>query len=90
MPTNKSIAAIYQRMNDKAKLEKGYGFIRGNNSKTYFIHKTYLNGEYIDADYYVFFRPCPMEYVMIRQEESIIQKFLWIKSLEGIILRENS
>lgn len=37
--------------------DKGYGFIRGDNGKSYFIHNSELNGEYIECDYYVFFRP---------------------------------
>ena len=37
--------------------DKGYGFIRGQNEKTYFVHKSDLNGEYIDKDYYVSFKP---------------------------------
>lgn len=37
--------------------DKGYGFIRGDNGKSYFIHNSKLNGEYIERDYYVFFRP---------------------------------
>ena len=37
--------------------DKGYGFIRGDNGKSYFIHNSKLNGEYIECDYYVFFRP---------------------------------
>ena len=39
--------------------DKGYGFIRGNNGKTYFVHKSCLNGEYIDVEYYVFFQTIP-------------------------------
>lgn len=34
-----------------------FGFIRGDDGNTYFIHDTKLNGEYIDAGYYVFFKP---------------------------------
>lgn len=34
--------------------DKGYGFIRGDNGKSYFIHNSKLNGEYIERDYYVF------------------------------------
>lgn len=37
--------------------DRGYGFIRGRDSNTYFVHHSKLNGEYIDAGYYVFFRP---------------------------------
>lgn len=34
-----------------------FGFIRGEDGNTYFIHHLKLNGEYIDAGYYVFFKP---------------------------------
>lgn len=37
--------------------DKGYGFIRGEDGNSYFIHKSKLNGEYIEREYYVFFRP---------------------------------
>lgn len=37
--------------------DKGYGFIRGEDGRSYFIHNSKLNGEYIERDYYVFFRP---------------------------------
>ena len=37
--------------------EKGYGFIRGEDGNSYFIHKSKLQGEYIERGYYVFFRP---------------------------------
>ena len=37
--------------------EKGYGFIRGEDGKSYFIHSSKLNGEYVERGYYVFFRP---------------------------------
>lgn len=36
--------------------DKGYGFIRGQNGKSYFIHKSNLNGVYIESGYYVFFQ----------------------------------
>ena len=36
--------------------DKGYGFIRGEDGNSYFIHKSKLNGEYIERGYYVFFR----------------------------------
>ena len=36
--------------------DKGYGFIRGQNGKSYFIHKSNLDGEYIESGYYVFFQ----------------------------------
>lgn len=35
---------------------KRYGFIRGDDGNTYFIHHSNLNGEYIDSGYYVFFK----------------------------------
>ncbi len=34
-----------------------FGFIRGEDGNTYFIHHSRLNGEYIDSGYYVFFKP---------------------------------
>ena len=37
--------------------DKGCGFIRGEDGNSYFIHKSKLNGEYIERGYYVFFRP---------------------------------
>lgn len=37
--------------------DKGYGFISGDNGRSYFIHNSKLNGEYIECDYYVFFIP---------------------------------
>ena len=37
--------------------ERKFGFIRGEDGNTYFIHHSKLNGEYIDSDYYVFFKP---------------------------------
>ena len=36
--------------------DKGYGFIRGENGQSYFIHKSKLQGEHIEQGYYVFFR----------------------------------
>lgn len=36
---------------------KGYGFIRGEDNNTYFIHCSKLNGEYIAKGYYVYFKP---------------------------------
>ena len=35
--------------------DRKFGFIRGEDGNTYFIHHSKLNGEYIDAGYYVFF-----------------------------------
>lgn len=37
--------------------EKGYGFIRGEDNKTYFIHSSKLDGEHIERGYLVFFKP---------------------------------
>ncbi|WP_313183792.1 cold-shock protein [Lacrimispora sp.] len=37
--------------------EKKYGFIRGEDNQTYFIHASKLNGEHINPGYLVFFRP---------------------------------
>lgn len=37
--------------------DKGYGFILGEDRKSYFVHYSKLNGEYIDSGYYVFFKP---------------------------------
>lgn len=36
---------------------RGYGFIYGEDSNTYFIHHSNLQGEYLDNDYYVHFTP---------------------------------
>ena len=36
---------------------KGYGFIRGEDGNTYFIHHTNLNGEYLAPGYFIFFKP---------------------------------
>ena len=36
--------------------QKGYGFIQGDDGNSYFIHRSNLNGEYIENGYYVFFR----------------------------------
>jgi len=35
--------------------DKGYGFIRGENNQTYFIHHSKLNGEHIECGYLVYF-----------------------------------
>lgn len=35
---------------------KGFGFIRGEDGNTYFIHRSNLNGEYIEQGYYVYFK----------------------------------
>lgn len=37
--------------------DKGYGFIKGEDDNSYFIHASKLYGEYIDRGYYVFFKP---------------------------------
>ena len=37
--------------------DRGFGFIRGQDNNTYFIHHSNLNGEYIADGYYVSFRP---------------------------------
>lgn len=36
--------------------DKGYGFIRGQDGSSYFIHHANLNGEIIESGYYVLFR----------------------------------
>lgn len=55
--------------------DKGYGFIRGDNGKSYFIHNSKLNGEYIECDYYVFFRP-------FHNNKGIVQKLYLLSSLQ--------
>ncbi len=35
--------------------DRKFGFIRGQDNNTYFIHHSNLNGEYIDDGYYVSF-----------------------------------
>ena len=37
--------------------DRGFGFIRGEDGNTYFIHASKLYGEYIENGYYVFFKP---------------------------------
>ncbi len=37
--------------------DRGFGFIRGEDGNTYFIHHSRLDGEYIAPGYYVSFRP---------------------------------
>lgn len=37
--------------------DKGYGFIRGEDGRSYFVHNSKLQGEHIERGYYVFFRP---------------------------------
>lgn len=34
-----------------------YGFIRGEDGNTYYIHQTNLNGEYLAPGYFVSFKP---------------------------------
>lgn len=36
--------------------DRGFGFIRGEDGNTYFIHHSRLNGEYIERGYYVYFK----------------------------------
>ena len=36
--------------------DRGYGFIRGKDNNSYFIHHSNLGGEYLEQGYYVFFR----------------------------------
>ena len=37
--------------------DRGYGFILGEDRKTYFIHRSNLDGEHIGKGYYVHFSP---------------------------------
>ena len=37
--------------------DRGYGFIRGEDNNSYFVHHSQLNGEHIERGYYVFFKP---------------------------------
>ena len=37
--------------------DRGYGFIKGEDGNTYFIHHSNLKGEYIDPGYFVSFKP---------------------------------
>ena len=37
--------------------DRKFGFIRGDDGNTYFVHYSNLSGEYIDSGYYVSFRP---------------------------------
>lgn len=36
---------------------RGYGFIRGEDGNTYFVHHLNLYGEHLDSGYYIFFKP---------------------------------
>ena len=36
---------------------RNYGFIRGEDNNTYFIHQSNTNGEYLEPGYYLFFKP---------------------------------
>lgn len=37
--------------------DKGYGFIRGEDNNSYFVHHSQLKGEVIERGHYVFFKP---------------------------------
>ncbi|MFG6324874.1 MAG: cold shock domain-containing protein [Lachnospiraceae bacterium] len=37
--------------------DRGYGFIRGEDNNSYFIHHSQLKGEHIERGYYVSFKP---------------------------------
>lgn len=37
--------------------DRGYGFIRGEDGNTYFVHHSNLYGEHLDSGYYLFFKP---------------------------------
>lgn len=37
--------------------DKGYGFIRGEDNNSYFVHHSQLKGELIERGYYVSFKP---------------------------------
>lgn len=37
--------------------DRGYGFIRGEDNNSYFVHHSQLKGENIDRGYYVSFKP---------------------------------
>lgn len=37
--------------------DRGYGFIRGEDNNSYFVHYSQLNSEHIERGYYVFFKP---------------------------------
>ena len=37
--------------------KRNYGFIRGEDGNTYFIHYTNQNGEYLSPGYFVYFKP---------------------------------
>ncbi len=36
--------------------DRGYGFIQGEDSNSYFVHCSNLNGEHFQRGYYVFFK----------------------------------
>lgn len=36
--------------------DRGYGFIRGEDNNSYFVHQSQLKGEHIERGYYVFFK----------------------------------
>ena len=37
--------------------KKNFGFIRGEDGNTYFIHQSNAKGEYLEPGYYVYFKP---------------------------------
>ena len=37
--------------------DRGYGFIRGEDNNSYFVHHSQLNNEHIERGYFVFFKP---------------------------------
>ena len=37
--------------------DRGFGFIRGEDGNSYFVHASKLYGEYLVVGYYVFFKP---------------------------------
>ena len=37
--------------------DRGYGFIRGEDGNTYFVHHSNLYGEHLDSGYSLFFKP---------------------------------
>ena len=36
--------------------DRGYGFIRGEDNNSYFVHHSQLNDEHIERGYYIFFK----------------------------------
>ena len=41
--------------------DRGYGFILGEDRKSYFVHYSNLNGEQIEKGYFVYFKPFQTE-----------------------------